>query len=67
MAVCSIREYRVVMATKTRDDWHQPLTFENAPTNEVDGRLYVDRDAALELARRIATADASLLARLAQE
>lgn len=44
-----------------------PLTFSNAPTVERDGVLYVRNDAGLELMRRIAEDDASLLSRLAQE
>lgn len=43
------------------------LTFANAPTVQRDGRVYVERDAALELARRIAEQDAPLLARLGDE
>lgn len=45
----------------------EPLTFHNAPTYERDGRTYVEHDAALELARRIAEDDAELLQRLAEQ
>lgn len=44
-----------------------PLGFDNAPTIERDGRRYVEQDAALELVRRLAADDATLLAKLAQE
>lgn len=54
------------MATKTVEGNSEPLTFANAPTTERDGRRYADRDAALELARRIANDDAELLERLAR-
>ena len=55
------------MSTTTLNGVPAPLGFENAPTIERDGRRYVEQDAALELARRIAADDASLLAKLAQE
>lgn len=55
------------MKTGVRDGQREPLTFTNAPTEERDGKLYVEFGAGLELARRITREDASLLARLAEE
>lgn len=55
------------MRSGVRDDQREPLTFTNAPTEQQDGRLYVEFEAGLELARRIIRDDASLLARLAEE
>jgi|GEM_PF-6063073 hypothetical protein len=42
-----------------------PLAFENAPTVSRGGREYVRSDVGLELARRIAIEDQSLLSALA--
>lgn len=55
------------MAVRTLQAQSEPLTFRNAPTVTRGGRDYLAHDAALELARRIATDDAELLTRLAGE
>ena len=55
------------MTQTTLEKGDEPLTFRNAPVEARDGRLYVEKSAALELAARIASEDASLLAKLAQE
>lgn len=55
------------MAVGTKGNQREPLTFGNAPTVNRDGVIYVDDDAAVELARRIARRDAELLRRLAAE
>lgn len=45
----------------------EPLTFENAPRVEVDGKLYLDEEAAIDLGDRIAAQYSTLLERLAKE
>lgn len=55
-----------IMGTMVLGGQKDPLTYANAPRYWVDGVLYVEHDAALELAAQIAADDAELLARLAR-
>lgn len=55
------------MTASTEHDVDGPLTYANAPRFERGGRAYVDRSAMLELARRIAKEDKTLLDQLAEK
>lgn len=55
------------METRVSEGTAPPLTFHNAPTVEIEGKLYLTDAAAEELGDRVAARYSTLLERLAAE